>query len=81
MKAVRPVRLKWSPLPSNKVGRIPQHVREGEGSKEGITGDKGVIDRGAIPSSSGIAPALKHLVPGESSMRDHGTGTKNIIIL
>ena len=29
-------RLKWSPLPSNDVGRIAQHVIKGEGRTEGM---------------------------------------------
>jgi hypothetical protein len=28
-------RLKWGPFPSNEVGRIAKHVRDGEGRKEG----------------------------------------------
>ena len=35
MKAVKPVIGSWSPLPPNEVGRIAQHVRKGEGRKEG----------------------------------------------
>ena len=31
--AVRPVRLKWGPVPPNEVGRIAQHVRKGEEKK------------------------------------------------
>ena len=36
MKAVRP--LKWGSLPANEVGRISQHVMEGEGRKDGKDG-------------------------------------------
>ena len=28
--------LKWGPLPPNEVGRIAQHVKKGEGGKEGM---------------------------------------------
>ena len=31
-------RLKWGPFPPNEVGRIAQHVRKGEGKKEGKDG-------------------------------------------
>ena len=31
-------RLKWGPFPPNEVGRIAQHVRKGEGRKEGLDG-------------------------------------------
>ena len=29
-------RLKWGSLPPNEVGRIAQHVRKGEGRKNGV---------------------------------------------
>ena len=32
-------RLKWGPLPLKEVSRIVQHVRKGEGRKEGKDGD------------------------------------------
>ena len=31
-------RLKWGPFPPNEVGRIVQHIRKGEGRKEGKDG-------------------------------------------
>jgi hypothetical protein len=38
MKAVRPVCLNCGPLPPNKVGKIAQHTRKGEGRIEGKNG-------------------------------------------
>ena len=38
--------LNWGPLPPNEVGRIAQHVRKGEGRKQGKKG--GVILEGKV---------------------------------
>ena len=35
-------RLQWDPLPPNEVGRITQHIREGEGRKEESRDGEGI---------------------------------------
>ena len=51
IKAVRPSCLKWGPFPPNEVDRIAQHVRKGEGGKEGQ--DKIMMVKPRCPWSHG----------------------------